>query len=174
MARKLAAILVSDMVGYSRLMAADEAGTLARLKALRTELIDPEIAAQDGRIVKAMGDGLLVVFDSIVGAVMAAAAVQKAMAAREAGVAPEQRIAFRVGIHLGDIIIEGMVFGQDETNLDDLISQLITLKEAADSSASELIVNIMPNDKALHARIIKVMDACAAANVKNMSFSMSM
>jgi adenylate cyclase len=106
MARKLAAILVSDMVGYSRLMAADEAGTLARLKALRTELIDPEIAAQGGRIVKAMGDGLLVVFDSIVGAVMAAAAVQKAMAAREAGVAPEQRIAFRVGIHLGDIIIE--------------------------------------------------------------------
>jgi biopolymer transport protein ExbD len=75
---------------------------------------------------------------------------------------------------LGDIIIEGMIFGQDETNLDDLISQLITLKEAADSSASELIVNIMPNDKALHARIIKVMDACAAANVKNMSFSMSM
>lgn len=75
---------------------------------------------------------------------------------------------------LGDIIIEGMVFGRDETNLDDLISQLITLKEAADSSASELIVNILPNDKALHGRIIKVMDACAAAKVKNMSFSMTM
>jgi biopolymer transport protein ExbD len=75
---------------------------------------------------------------------------------------------------LGDIMIEGMIFGQNETNLDDLISQLITLKEAADSSASELIVNIMPSDKALHGRIIKVMDACAAANVKNMSFSMTM
>ena len=75
---------------------------------------------------------------------------------------------------LGDIIIEGMVFGQNEQNLDDLISTLVSLKAAADSSASDLIVNIMPNDKALHGRIIKVMDACAAANVKNMSFSMSM
>lgn len=74
----------------------------------------------------------------------------------------------------GDISIEGMIFGKDESNLDDLISQLVTLKQAADSSASELIVNIMPNDKALHGRIVKVMDACAAANVKNMSFSMTM
>ena len=75
---------------------------------------------------------------------------------------------------LGDIIINGMVFGSGETNLDDLIGQLLSLKEAADSSGSELIVNIMPADKAVHGRIIRVMDACAAANVKNMSFSMSM
>lgn len=75
---------------------------------------------------------------------------------------------------VGDIMIEGMVFGQNESNLDDLISQLITLKEAADSSQSDLIVNIMPADKALHGRVVKVMDACAAAKVKNMSFSMSM
>ncbi|MDF7801535.1 biopolymer transporter ExbD [Pontiellaceae bacterium B1224] len=75
---------------------------------------------------------------------------------------------------LGDIVINGMVFGSGETNLDDLIGQLLTLKEAADSSGSELIVNIMPADKAIHGRIIRVMDACAAANVKNMSFSMSM
>ncbi|MEA2067892.1 MAG: biopolymer transporter ExbD [Verrucomicrobiota bacterium] len=75
---------------------------------------------------------------------------------------------------MGDIIIEGMVFGKDEQNLDDLIGQLLSLKEAADSSGSELIVNILPADKALHGRIIKVMDACAAADVKNMSFSMSM
>jgi biopolymer transport protein ExbD len=75
---------------------------------------------------------------------------------------------------LGDIIIEGMIFGKDQQNLDDLIGQLISLKEAADSSGSELIVNIMPADKALHGRIIRVMDACAAADVKNMSFSMSM
>jgi len=75
---------------------------------------------------------------------------------------------------LGDILIEGMIFGKDEQNLDDLIGQLLSLKEAADSSGSELIVNILPADKALHGRIIRVMDACAAANVKNMSFSMSM
>ena len=75
---------------------------------------------------------------------------------------------------LGDIIIEGMIFGKDENNLDDLIGQLLSLKEAADSSGSELIVNILPADKAIHGRIIRVMDACAAANVKNMSFSMSM
>lgn len=75
---------------------------------------------------------------------------------------------------LGDIVIEGMVFGKDEQNLDDLIGQLVSLKEAADASGSELIVNIMPADKALHGRIVKVMDACAAADVKNMSFSMTM
>ena len=75
---------------------------------------------------------------------------------------------------MGDILIEGMVFGKDEQNLDDLIGQLLSLKEAADSSGSELIVNIMPADKAIHGRIIRVMDACAAADVKNMSFSMSM
>ena len=92
---------------------------------------------------------------------------------------PDQPIALPIEVlievsELGDIVIEGMIFDQDEQNLDDLISQLITLKEAADSSASELIVNIMPNDKALHGRIVKVMDACAAAKVKNMSFSMTM
>lgn len=75
---------------------------------------------------------------------------------------------------LGDIVINGMVFAKDQNNMDDLIGQLLSLKEAADSSGSELIVNIMPADKALHGRIIRVMDACAAANVKNMSFSMSM
>lgn len=74
----------------------------------------------------------------------------------------------------GDIIINGMVFGKDQSKLDDLIGQLLSLKEAADSSGSDLIVNIMPADKALHGRIIRVMDACAAADVKNMSFSMSM
>ena len=74
----------------------------------------------------------------------------------------------------GNILIEGMIFGEDENNLDDLIGQLLSLKEAADTSGSELIVNILPEDKALHGRIIDVMDACAAADVKNMSFSMTM
>ena len=74
----------------------------------------------------------------------------------------------------GDISIEGMIFGQGSSNLDDLIGQLLALKEAAESSGSDLIVNILPADRALHGRIVKVMDACAAANVKNMSFSMNM
>ena len=74
----------------------------------------------------------------------------------------------------GNILIEGMIFGEDENNLDDLIGQLLSLKEAADTAGSELIVNILPEDKALHGRIIDVMDACAAADVKNMSFSMTM
>lgn len=74
----------------------------------------------------------------------------------------------------GDIIINGMVFGRETQKLDDLIGQLIALKQAADSSGSEFIVTIMPDDRALHGRIVNVMDACAAANVKNMSFSMAM
>ena len=75
---------------------------------------------------------------------------------------------------LGDVLIEGMVFGGSEKNLDDLIVQLISLKEAADASSSALIVNILPADQALHGRIINVMDACAAADVKNLSFSMNL
>lgn len=75
---------------------------------------------------------------------------------------------------IGDILVDGMIFGQDSTDLTDLIGQLVALKEAAESSQSELIVNILPDDKALHGRIVNVMDACAAAKVKNMSFSMSM
>jgi biopolymer transport protein ExbD len=74
----------------------------------------------------------------------------------------------------GDVTMEGVLFGADGNNLDDLIMQLLTLKEAAESSASELIVNILPADAARHGRIVKVMDACAAARVQNMSFSMSM
>ena len=75
---------------------------------------------------------------------------------------------------IGDVTMEGVLFGADGNNLDDLVMQLLTLKEAAKSSASELIVNILPADNARHGRIVKVMDACAAAKVKNMSFSMSM
>lgn len=106
MERRLAAILAADMVGYSRLMAEDEAGTLTRLKALRKDLIDPEIARQGGRIVKLMGDGMLVVFDSVVGAVECASAVQKAMAVGEAGSPTGRRIAFRIGINLGEVMLD--------------------------------------------------------------------
>ncbi len=106
-ARRLSAILAADMVGYSRLMEADETGTIARLKALRSELIDPNIAKHDGRIVKTMGDGLLVEFGSVVDAVECAVAVQRALAEREADVPEDRRIAFRVGVNLGDIVIDG-------------------------------------------------------------------
>ena len=104
--RRLAAILAADVVGYSRLMGADEEGTLARLKALRTEVIDPRIAAHRGRIVKLMGDGALVEFASAVNAVRCAVEVQRAVAETQTGVPEDRRILFRIGVNLGDIIVE--------------------------------------------------------------------
>ena len=104
--RRLAAIFAADVAGYSRLMGADEAGTFARLRELRRELIDPKIAEHKGRIVKTTGDGLLIEFPSVVEAVACAVAVQQGAAERNAEVEPEQRIEFRVGINLGDVIVE--------------------------------------------------------------------
>ena len=104
--RKLAAILVSDVVGYSRLAGADEDRILARLRALRSDLIDPTIAVHHGRIVKRTGDGSIVEFRSVVDAVNCAVEVQRAMVERNAGVAPDRRIEFRIGIHLGDVVEE--------------------------------------------------------------------
>src|SRR3984957_10593628 len=100
--RKIAAILVSDIVGYSRLAGADEDRILARLRALRSDLIDPTIALRHGRIVKRTGDGSLVEFRSVVDAVRCAIEVQNGLVERNAGVPPDRRIEFRVGIHLGD------------------------------------------------------------------------
>jgi adenylate cyclase len=115
--RRLAAILAADVAGYSRLMGADEEGTLELLKALRRELLDPKIAEHRGRIVKTTGDGLLVEFASVVDAVRCAVEVQRAMADRNAGAPAEKRIEFRFGIHQGDIIVEdGDIFG-DGVNL---------------------------------------------------------
>jgi TolB-like protein/class 3 adenylate cyclase len=105
--RRLTAILAADVVGYSRLMGADEEGTLAALKAIRRELVDPRIVEHRGRIVKTAGDGLLVEFASVVDAVRCAVDVQREMAERNTGVPTETRIEFRVGINLGDIIIDG-------------------------------------------------------------------
>jgi len=105
--RRLAAILAADVVGYSRLMAADEEGTLARLRAHREEFIDPTIAKHHGRIVKLMGDGALIEFASVVDAVRCALDIQRGMADRNAGVSDGQRIDFRIGVNLGDVIIEG-------------------------------------------------------------------
>jgi adenylate cyclase len=107
MARRLAAILAADVVGYSRLMAADEKGTHARLKALRQDFIEPKIAEHHGRVVKLMGDGALVEFASVVDAVECAAAIQSGVAARQTELPESERIAFRIGINIGDVLIEG-------------------------------------------------------------------
>ena len=104
--RKIAAILVSDVVGYSRLAGADEERTLARLRALRSDLTDPTISVHHGRIVKRTGDGSVIEFRSVVDAVRCALEVQHAMVERNAGVAPDKRIEFRIGIHLGDVVEE--------------------------------------------------------------------
>ena len=107
MDRKLAAILATDLVGYSRLMGVDEAGTLAALKAHRSELFDPLVARHKGRVVKLMGDGALIEFGSAVDAVECAIDIQRAMAERNGGVDEQHRLAYRMGINLGDIIVDG-------------------------------------------------------------------
>ncbi len=104
--RKLAAILAADVVGFSRLAGADEDPTLARLRSLRSDLIDPTIAVHNGRIVKRTGDGALVEFRSVVDAVRGAVEIQNAMIERNGGVPEDRRIVFRIGMHLGDVVEE--------------------------------------------------------------------
>src|SRR5712671_830135 len=104
--RRLAAILAADVAGYSRLMGADEEGTLERLKGHRRELVDPKIKEHRGRIVKTTGDGMLVEFPSVVDAVRCATEIQRAMVDRDVELTEERRIRFRVGINLGDVIVE--------------------------------------------------------------------
>jgi TolB-like protein/class 3 adenylate cyclase len=115
--RRLAAILAADVAGYSRLMGADEEGTLERLKALRRELVDPKIAEHHGRIVKTTGDGMLVEFASVVDAVRCAVAVQQAMPERNTGFGEDDRIELRIGINLGDVIVEGDDLYGDGVNI---------------------------------------------------------
>src|SRR5947207_2876171 len=111
MERRLTAILAADVVGYSRLMTIDEAGTLAALTSLRKNLVNPKISEHNGRIVKLTGDGMLVEFPSVVSAVACAVDIQSAMRSRNA-TQPEGRIEFRIGVNLGDIIVEdGDIFG---------------------------------------------------------------
>jgi TolB-like protein len=110
--RRLAAILAADVAGYSRLIGTDEGGTLERLKALRRELLDPKIAEHKGRLVKTTGDGLLVEFGSVVDALRCAIEVQREMIGRSAGLPPDNRIELRIGINMGDIVVEdGDIFG---------------------------------------------------------------
>ena len=115
--RKLAAILAADVVGYSRLAGADEERTLARLRALRSDLIDPTIAVHKGRVVKRTGDGALIEFRSVVDAVRCAVEVQNGMVERNAGVPPDRRIEFRIGVHLGDVVEEGGDLMGDGVNI---------------------------------------------------------
>jgi len=104
--RRLAAILAADVAGYSRLIGSDEEGTLNRLRSIREEIIDPKVTEHRGRIVKTTGDGLLVEFTSVVDALRCATEVQNVMAERNVGIAAEERIEFRLGVHQGDIVVE--------------------------------------------------------------------
>ena len=122
--RRLAAILAADVVGYSRLMERDEAGTLARLKTHRKELLEPLVAEHHGRVVKLMGDGALCEFASVVDAVACAVAIQDGMAGREAGVPEAERVRFRIGVNLGDVIVEGEDIYGDGVNVAARLEQL--------------------------------------------------
>jgi adenylate cyclase len=134
--RRLAAIVSADVVGYSLLMGRDDSATLAGLKAHRRELIDPKIAEYGGRIVKTTGDGLLLEFPSVVDAVRCAVDVQRGMADRNAGVSPEQRIDLRIGINVGDIIIDGDDIFGDGVNV---AARLQTLAEPGGICVSRVV-----------------------------------
>ena len=122
--RRLAAILAADIVGYSRLIEQDEAATLEAIKDLRREVIDPLLAGHHGRIVKLMGDGAIAEFGSVVDAVACAVAIQKDAAARQADTPPERRIVFRMGINLGDVVVEGEDLLGDGVNVAARLEQL--------------------------------------------------
>ncbi|HEV2335101.1 MAG TPA: adenylate/guanylate cyclase domain-containing protein, partial [Stellaceae bacterium] len=134
--RRLAAILAADVVGYSRLMGNDEEGTLAALKAIRRELIDPRITEHRGRIVKTTGDGLLVEFASVVDAVRCAVDVQREMGERNVDVPAETRFELRIGINLGDIIIDGDDIFGDGVNV---AARLETLAEPGGICVSRVV-----------------------------------
>src|ERR1700687_589982 len=124
--RRLVAIVVADVVGYTRLMEHDEGGTHARMHEIRDQVVDPEIAALGGRIVKTAGDGMLVEFGSAAAALRFAIEVQRAISARNQPVAPDEQIQFRIGINLGDIIVDGNDIAGDGVNV---AARLETLSE---------------------------------------------
>jgi class 3 adenylate cyclase len=115
--RRLAAILAADAVGYSRMMQADEAGTLAALKSRRTEILQPLVSKHHGRIIKVVGDGVLVEFSSAVNAVICAVELQDAMAAANAGLVEDRRVVLRIGVNLGDVVVEGGDLYGDGVNI---------------------------------------------------------
>jgi class 3 adenylate cyclase len=136
--RRLTTILTADIVGYSRLMAADEAGTLAQLKAHRKELIEPKTAEHRGRVVKLIGDGTLMEFGSVVDAVIFAADVQRTLADRNVGVPEDRRICYRIGINIGDIIVDGDDIYGDGVNV---AARLEALAEPGGICVARTVVN---------------------------------
>src|SRR5262249_29645383 len=142
MERKLAAILAADVVGYSRLMAENEADTFDRLRAHRKELFEPEIAKHRGRTFKLMGDGLLAEFGSVVEAVECAAVLQREMAKRNDGLPNDRRIDMRMGVHVGDVIVEGDDRHGEGVNI---AARLQELAEPGGIAVSQTVVNHVGN-----------------------------
>jgi adenylate cyclase len=145
--RKLAAILASDVVGYSRLMERDEQGTFERVRADRKELFEPEIAQHNGSIFKLMGDGLLAEFASVVDAVECAVNLQRRMAERNRGLSPDQRVDVRIGVNLGDVIVEGEDRHGDGVNI---AARLQQLAEPGGVAVSGTVIDHVRNKLALH------------------------
>ena len=129
--RRLVAILAADVAGYSRLIGADEEGTLNRLRSIRADVIDLKLHEHHGRLVKTTGDGLLVEFASVVDALRCATEVQHAMASRNSGVVETERIEFRIGIHQGDIVVEG----------DDILGDGVNIAARLESLAEEGVLD---------------------------------
>src|SRR5205085_4094732 len=144
--RRLAAVLAADVAGYSRLMGADEEGTLRALKAHRHAVFDPQVAVHHGRIVKSTGDGLLVEFASVVDAVDCACVVQRGIAERNAAVPTDKRLEFRIGINLGDIIIDGDDIYGDGVNV---AARLETLAEPGGICVSRVVHDELSEKRAL-------------------------
>jgi adenylate cyclase len=158
--RRLAAILAADVAGYSRLMGVDEEGTLARLKAHRRELVDPKIAEHHGRIVKTTGDGMLVEFASVVDAVRCAAEIQRGMLDRDRDLPEERRIRFRIGVNLGDIIVDGGDIFGDGVNV---AARLEALAEPGGVCVSHTV-----RDQ-VHDKLPYALDDLGEQNVKNIA-----
>lgn len=115
--RRLAAILIADVVGYTRLMERDDTGTFARLHSIRNEVVDPAVVSNGGRIVRTVGDGLMAEFASALSALRAASHIQREMMARNTGIPPEERIDYRIGINLGDVMVDGSDLAGDGINV---------------------------------------------------------
>jgi adenylate cyclase len=158
--RRLAAILAADVVRYSHLIEQDEAGTLSALKDLRREVIEPQLAAHHGRIVKLMGDGAIAEFGSVVDAVACAVGVQKGVAERQADVPAERRIVFRIGINLGDVVVEGEDLLGDGVNVAARLEQLC--------APGEVLVSGAAYDQ-LQGKLDLILDFVGEQRVKNIS-----
>jgi class 3 adenylate cyclase len=147
--RRLAAILAADVAGYSRLIGADEGGTLQRLRAVRDELIDPMIATHHGRLVKTTGDGLLIEFGSVIDGLRCATEIQAGMTERNATAPPDERIEFRMGLNVGDVVVEdGDIFG-DGVNV---AARLEGLAEPAGSASPRAFRRMPPANSILRLR----------------------